>query len=287
MNPKYPVYIISKGRWKRRLTSKALEALGVPYFIVVEDQEYEAYTSAIDAHKVLVLPTSYKRAYDTCDELGDEFSKGSGAARNFVWDHSTASGAKRHWLLDDNIASFNRLNRNLMVKVTSGTIFRCTEDFVDRYENLPIAGFNYDFFAKAKEPLPPYVLNTRIFSCLLIENSLPLRWRGRYNEDLDLSLRALKLGYCTIQFNAFLQEKATTQTMGGGNTDAFYADKGTLPKSQMIVDLHPDVAKVVWRFNRWHHHVDYRAFKKNRLKRLVEVPNVVNNYGMKLVEKNG
>jgi len=124
MNPKYPVYIISKGRWKRRLTSKALEALGVPYFIVVEDQEYEAYTSVIDAHKVLVLPTSYKRAYDPCDELGEEFSKGSGAARNFVWDHSTASGAKRHWLLDDNIASFNRLNRNLMVKVTSGTIFR-------------------------------------------------------------------------------------------------------------------------------------------------------------------
>jgi len=100
-------------------------------------------------------------------------------------------------------------------------------------------------------------------------------------------LRALKLGYCTIQFNAFLQEKATTQTMGGGNTDAFYADKGTLPKSQMIVDLHPDVAKVVWRFNRWHHHVDYRAFKKNRLKRLIEVPNVVNNYGMTLVDKNG
>lgn len=284
MNPKYPVYIISKGRWKRRLTSKALEALGVPYRIVVEDDEYEAYASVIDPHKVLILPTAYKRAYDPCDGLGEDFSKGSGAARNFCWDHALASGAKRHWLLDDNIASFNRLNRNLMVKVTSGTIFRCAEDFVDRYENLPIAGFNYDFFAKAKEPLPPYVLNTRIFSCLLIENSLPLRWRGRYNEDLDLSLRALKLGYCTIQFNAFLQEKATTQTMGGGNTDAFYSDKGTLPKSQMIVDLHPDVAKVVWRFNRWHHHIDYRAFKKNRLKRLVEVPNVVNNYGMRLVE---
>ena len=52
----------------------------------------------------------------------------------------------------------------------------------------------------------------------------------------------------------------------------------------MIVDLHPDVAKVVWRFNRWHHHIDYRAFKKNRLQRLVDAPNVVNNYGMRLVE---
>jgi hypothetical protein len=285
MNPKYPVYIISKGRWKRRLTSKALEALGVPYFIVVEDQEYEAYTSVIDAHKVLVLPTAYQRLYDPCDDFGSE-RVGAGAARNFCWAHALASGAKRHWVMDDNIASFNRLNRNLMVKVTSGTIFRCAEDFVDRYENLPIAGFNYDFFAKAKEPLPPYVLNTRIYSCLLIENNLPMRWRGRYNEDTDLCLRALKLGYCTIQFNAFLQEKATTQTMEGGNTEVFYDKEGTLPKSQMLANLHPDVAKVVWRFNRWHHHVDYRAFKKNRLKRLVDVPNVVNNYGMNLIRVN-
>ena len=31
MNPDYPVYIISKGRWETRLTSKALEKMGVPY----------------------------------------------------------------------------------------------------------------------------------------------------------------------------------------------------------------------------------------------------------------
>ena len=121
---------------------------------------------------------------------------------------------------------------------------------------------------------------------LLIKNDLPIRWRGRYNEDTDLSLRVLKAGLCTVQFNAFLQEKATTQTLKGGNTDEFYAKEGTLPKSQMIAELHPDVAKVVWRFNRWHHHVDYRAFKKNKLQRLqnICVPNQINNFGMKLVE---
>jgi hypothetical protein len=188
--------------------------------------------------------------------------------------------------MDDNIASFNRLNRNLMVKVTSGTIFRAAEDFVDRYQNVVIAGFNYDFFAKAKEPLPAFVMNTRIYSCLLIQNSLPMRWRGRYNEDTDLSIRALKAGLCTIQFNAFLQEKATTQTMAGGNTDEFYSKEGTLPKSQMIERLHPDVAEVVWRFNRWHHHVDYSVFKHNALvKRYgVIVPEGINTYGMKLQE---
>jgi len=231
MNPNYPVYIISKGRWKTRLTSKALEKINVPYYIVVEEQEREEYASVIDPDKVLVLPVEYLRDYDTCDDAGNAIGKGSGAARNFCWEHSLTQGARRHWLMDDNIASFNRLNRNLMVKVTSGTIFRAAEDFVDRYENIGIAGLNYDFFAKAKEPLPAFVINTRIYSCMLIDNSLQMRWRGRYNEDTDLSLRVLKSGLCTVQFNAFLQEKATTQTMAGGNTTELYSKVGTLPKS--------------------------------------------------------
>jgi hypothetical protein len=164
----------------------------------------------------------------------------------------------------------------------------CSSDlFVDRYENVAIAGFNYDFFAKAKEPLPAFVMNTRIYSCLLIDNSLPMRWRGRYNEDTDLSLRVLKAGMCTVQFNAFLQEKSTTQMMKGGNTDEFYAKEGTLPKSEMLAKLHPDVAKVVWRFNRWHHHVDYKPFKKNKLIKHEDlvIPIGVNNYGMELVNE--
>jgi hypothetical protein len=286
MNPKYPIYIVSKGRWKTRLTSKALERINVPYYIVVEAHEREEYAAVIDPAKVLVLPEKYLRDYYTCDDEGESRGKGPGAARNFCWDHSMSLGYARHWVMDDNIASFNRLNRNLMVKVTSGTIFRAAEDFVDRYQNVVIAGFNYDFFAKAKEPLPAFVMNTRIYSCLLIQNSLPMRWRGRYNEDTDLSIRALKAGLCTIQFNAFLQEKATTQTMAGGNTDEFYSKEGTLPKSQMIERLHPDVAEVVWRFNRWHHHVDYSVFKHNTLvKRYgVVVPEGINTYGMKLQE---
>ena len=51
MNPKYPVYVISKGRWESRLTSKALERMKVPYHIVVEPQEFDNYASVIDKQK--------------------------------------------------------------------------------------------------------------------------------------------------------------------------------------------------------------------------------------------
>ena len=285
MNPEYPIYIVSKGRWDTRLTSKALEKANIPYYIIIEKQEYQDYANVIDPKKILILPTEYQDKYDTCDDLGSSKSKGPGPARNYAWEHSIALGAKWHWVMDDNIKVFNRLNRNKMVQVTSGAIFKASEDFVNRYENVAISGFNYDFFVQSKQQHPPYILNTRIYSCLLIRNDIPYRWRGRYNEDTDLSLRALKDKFCTIQFNTFLQEKAQTQTIKGGNTQEFYEKEGTLPKSKMLEDLHPDVAKVVWKFNRWHHHVDYRPFKKNRLikKQGLVVPDVVNNYGMKLI----
>lgn len=286
MNPQFPVYIISKGRHESRLTSRALEYMSVPYHIVVEPQERDAYASVIDAAKVLVLDMAYKAAYETHDPMGDAkgIGPGSGPARNFVWDHSIASGAAWHWIVDDNIDGFFRLNRNLKVPVSDGTIFRCMEDFVLRYQNLAMAGPNYFKFATRKGKMPPYVLNTRLYSCNLIRNSLPFRWSGRYNEDLHLSLRILKAGWCTVQFNAFLQDKATTQKFSGGNKSEFYASEGTLPKSRMIVDLHPDVAKVVWKFNRWHHSVDYRPFKTNRLipRADLVIPDGVNDYGMSL-----
>ena len=286
MLPRYPIYVVSKGRWKNRLTSKALNVMGIPYKIVVEQDQLPMYQAEVGADRCLVLPQRYLDEYDTCDDLGDTKSKGPGAARNFVWDHATELGSKRHWVMDDNLDAFHRLNRNIKRESDTPAIFAAMEDFVDRYENVPVAGPNYYSFVKSSDGVPAFVTNTRIYSCLLIQNDAPYRWRGRYNEDTDLSLRVLKDGLCTIQFNAFLQGKVTTQRMKGGNTDEFYALEGTKAKSQMLADLHPDVAKVVWRFNRWHHHVDYKPFSKNRLIKRgdVVVSEKVNNYGMGLVD---
>ena len=114
--------------------------------------------------------------------------------------------------------------------------------------------------------MPPFVTNTRIYSCNLIRNSSEYRWRGRYNEDTDLSLRMLKDGFCTVQFNAFLQLKVTTQTLSGGNTGEFYDKEGTRPKSEMQVAMHPDVSRLTERWGRVHHYVDYSPFARNRLR---------------------
>lgn len=184
--------------------------------------------------------------------------------------------------MDDNIRCFYRRNRNQETQVTSGTIFKCAEDFTERYENVAIAGFQYSFFSKVRHVEPAFRLNTRIYSCLLIDNNLDYRWRGRYNEDTDLSLRVLKDGWCTVLFYAFLQYKAETMTLKGGNTDELYRDDGRLRMAEQLKEQHPDLVSVIWRFSRWQHHVDYEPFKRNRLikKAGVMIPTGIDNYGM-------
>jgi len=41
--PKYPVYIISKGRYDKTLTADLFDNADVKYLIAVEPQEYESY----------------------------------------------------------------------------------------------------------------------------------------------------------------------------------------------------------------------------------------------------
>jgi hypothetical protein len=273
MNPKYPIYIISKGRSESRLTVRSLELINVPFRVVIEPQEYDKYAAVIDPKKLIVTPFS---------NLG----LGSIPVRNFVWEHSINEGHKRHWVVDDNIAHFYRINKNLKIRVNDGTIFRCCEDFSDRFENVKMSGMNYAFFCPAGEYRPPYYLNTRVYSCILLDNSLDLRWRGRLNEDTDLSIRIMKEGFCTILFNAFTCGKAATLTMKGGNTDELYKAAGDnrLSFAQSLQAQHPDVVQIIKRWGRWHHLVDYTVFEKNHLilKNDLNIPKGINEYGMVL-----
>lgn len=271
MIPFYPVYIISKGRWESRHTAKALERMKVPYSIVIEPQEFDQYAAVIDRQNIITLPFS---------NLG----QGSIPARNFVWEHAAARLASRYWILDDNIEGFYRLHHNLKVPAATGSIFRAAEDFVDRYENVAIAGFHYHMFASRKTKMPPFLRNRRIYSCILLKTDIPYRWRGRYNEDTDLSLRVLKDGWCTVLFFAFLAGKLPTMSVQGGNTEELYKDDGRLKMAESLRDQHPDVTTITWKWGRWQHQVDYSGFKRNalRLRPGVVIEEGINDYNMVL-----
>jgi len=283
VQPHYPLFIPTLSRSDSRLTIKALQRMGIKeWYAVVEPQEYKQYAAVIPKQNIIVLDLSYKEQYETLDNLGLSKSVGPGAARNFIWNTATQMGYEWHWVMDDNIRQFTRWNNNLRYEVLSGAFFRIMEDFCLRYTNVGMAGPNYRAFLPRKYKRPPYLINTRIYSCNLIRNDIPYRWRGRYNEDTILSLDMMKDKWCTVQFNAYQQDKMVTQSVKGGNDKVFYSQEGTYPKSIMLVNEYPEYARLVEKYGRPHHFVDYTQFK-HRLIRKEGASFEPNDYGMELV----
>jgi hypothetical protein len=282
-----PIYVVSKGRARYPYTIRTLSLMRTRFYVVVEAPEVDDYRAAIHAHggwgTVLTLDPGYKSSYDALMPLADTDSRGPGPARNFAWDHAAANGANRHWVMDDNISEFRIYTDGRKRWAADRTPLRLMEDFQARYTNLVMCGPNYEHFINARERHTPFVMNTRIYSCNLIATDLahPHRWRGRYNEDTILSLDLLTAGWATVQFNLSLQKKLGTQSLPGGNTDEFYHREGKMDpaatkseirrglrraaggtdfKSRMLVAEYPQYARLVRRFQRLHHLVDYSSF---------------------------
>lgn len=276
---RYPIYIPSKGRADVATTPKLLDQAGIDYRIVVESIEAEQYRKVFGADKILELPFH---------DLG----QGSIPARNWIWEHAISGGHPWHWIIDDNVQGFYRAhgNKRLTVRESSAPL-RMVEDFADRYKNLAFAGLNDVAFMPDTSTIPMR-LNTRVYSVTLINSELPYRWRGRYNEDTDLCLRALKDGWATILFCNMLMDKPQTARgdgsggTKGGNTDHVYSDGDNRRAfAESLKEQHPDVTEIVWKFDRWHHQVDYSRFKGNRLIARSDAPIVSSEfeYGLRLV----
>lgn len=280
INNKYPICIPSKGRWEYSTTDKILDRMGISYKFFVEENEGDKYIEKLGENKVITMPFH-------------DLNSGSIPARNYIWEWCKDREYNRHWYLDDNITGLYRLNKSMRIPVYGGGFFRAMEDFVDRYENIAMAGPHLKQFlvlaSGAKSYRMPYRLNSRVYSCILINTNLPDRWRGKYNEDTDLSIRLLKQGHCTLLFNAFLIQKAPTaysknaKPLPGGNTDNVYnADYYRYRFAKSLEKQHPDIVKIIWRYGRWHHYIDYSIFRKNKL---IPRPDIVpiqikNEYGM-------
>lgn len=291
IQPKYPIYVITKGRWEKTLTIDTLEDMGVDFRICVEPDEWDKYSSnpKIDTTKIIKLPENFS-----------ERKQGGIPVRNWVWQDSIDRGFTKHWIIDDNIDGFYRWNENVQKRIRDGVFFRAMEDFSDRYKNLGLTSCQYASFVPAIDTTrPPFHVNTRTYSCILIntellDNRLEERWRGTYNEDTDLTLRVLSTGdLCTVNFNQFLSGKQTTGTMKGGNTTTIYEfgkeDKwgGLKKKFDELKENWGDIVKYTTnrhKDGRPHHTIPYtRLFKQElKLKDGIKEIEGVNDYNMKL-----
>jgi len=250
--PKYPVYIVSKGRAYNPITAKIFESSGIDYFIVVEPQEAEEYKMALSEKRVLVLPFA---------NLG----LGSYPSRNFCWHHSVLNGHLKHWVFDDNIMSFSKWVDGKRKKCNTASECLCYVEAFSDLHKIDISGFEYRYFC-TKPPKRAFKRNVHVYSAMLISNSIKFRWRLKYNEDVDLCLQILHSGGTTASCVYYLTDKVSTfKKMKGGNQDELYKGndpKKKLLKAKMLQAVWPQYVKVVIRFNRYHHLIDWKIFSK-------------------------
>jgi len=222
----------------RCLTVRCLLRERVPFRLVVEPAEEDAYRSAFPTAEVLVLPEDGMRL------LG---------ARNWIRDLSDAEGWERHWQLDDNIQDFRRLYRGKRIPCDAAVALRVCEDFTDRYTNIGVSGLNYQMFV-TDVTRAPFYLNCHIYSCSLIWNRMPYRHRLIYNDDTDLCLQVLAGGLCTVALNVFMAHKQRTMVATGGNTtDLYRAEDGRLRMARSLERVWPYVVTTDRRFRRPQH----------------------------------
>lgn len=275
--PRYPVYIPSKGRAQNVHTAKMFSQDDVPFKIVVEPKEVPAYVEEWGEENILALP---------------EDGKGLVYSRNWIKDHSIANGDERSWQFDDDVVSLVRLHKGERMYCASNIPLVAAEDFVDRYENVALASFNSEFFCVVNNGVtqvqyPPFYLNSRCYTNFLVLNSLPNRWRFRYNEDTDMTLQVLSDGWCTILFNAFLMRTPATLTATGGQMVDMYGGDGRLKMSRELERVWPGVVETRRRFGRPQHYVKnhWAGFDTPLKKKAgVKIPKQPNNYGLKLKE---
>ena len=240
----FPIYVPSKGRAdQQKMTGAMFDTAAVPFHFVVEPQDEDAYVDAWGADRVLLLP---------------ENDQGLVYARNWIKDYSTRSGEPRHWQFDDDVARMIRVHKGYRIPVDASMALQVLEDFALRYTNVALASFNYEKFVPVTGDwggkFPPFYLNTRCYTCFLIDNAIPNRWRGRYNEDTDMTLQVLADGMCSVLLNAFCIRTPATMTQSGGQT-AIYEGDGRLHMAKEMERRWPGVVEVKRKFGRPQHHV--------------------------------
>ncbi len=164
---KYPIYIVSKGRWENPITAKQFIKDGVDFKILVEPQEYENYCESIPERFVQKLPFS---------NLG----LGSYPARNEAWKDSIINSHSKHWVFDDNICVFNKWQgggRRKAPSVKHALLY--VEAFSDS-NNIDVSGFEKKTFS-TRVPKRPFKTNCHVYSTLLIRVHLNKLTKYNFN----------------------------------------------------------------------------------------------------------
>lgn len=203
----HPIFIPSKGR-PESSTAALLDEAEIPYNVLVEPQDRDAYYARSLSHGVLIqLP---------------ENDRGVTFVRNFTKDLAKTKDSAWFWILDDDIKNFYLVEKGRLVKSDPRTVLFAAQALFRRVGNVGIGALEYGQFAwSAKKDHAIGYCDVAV--CLNAERTRNLRYRDNTKEDRDFALQVLKSGSLAVRAtHCAFQAPKIGSNKGGLHED--YAD---------------------------------------------------------------
>jgi len=144
MQPRFPLYIVSKGRSAYMITSKVLTRMGVRHFVVVEPEQASDYSAAVASMGLLAdvieMDMGLKASYELCDDLGLTKSTGSGPARNYARVHPDVATVAMRWGRVHHHVDYSGFKRQKLILKPDAKIPLQNNEYGMRLVTLPPKG---------------------------------------------------------------------------------------------------------------------------------------------------
>ncbi len=241
-----PVWIATKGRANKPLTTALLDSEGVPYTLAVEPQDEDAYRAAYPAAALHVL---------------DANDQGLAYVRNAI----LAQNAGPFWMLDDDIQKFGKTVQNRNVRVGAREALEGAEALFAQQPLVAHGALEYWQYAWSSNK--PYALNSYCDVCVWIDASrltmLNFRPETNLKADRDFTLQVLALGYDTMRVQAYSFATPENGSNAGGLQAEYRAGTPEQRSVEQVVRLWPGIAQPVVKKNGRHDaKINWRALRK-------------------------
>ena len=258
------VYIISKGRpWCK--TAQTLTNMEYPgdWFIVCgnNDETIDEYRENWGDHVLEFDWYDEITRTDTLDNFGFEnMPSGAVPVRNATCDIARSRGELRHWQLDDDYNAFYRIIPGTFKKkrMNGQELYEVLTEISEFAHKCGLQNAGIALGTIESHPRKKKTFSRRVFNAhnLPTDPKLFTRWRGRMNDDLINAIETYRNGGFEMLFKYANLTMMTSQQEAGGLTE-LYRKEGTVRKTAYPVLLAPQAVKLVVRFGRYHHRVNW------------------------------
>lgn len=224
--PRFPLYVPTRGRAGSATTPELLRAAGLPYRLVVEPAETAAYAAAYPDAELVVL---------------DRDGAGIAFARRAAQDHAERTGAAFAWQLDDDLRAV-KLSRPDGDKrreepIGIGRALAIVEAVVGRFDGIGAAGLKH--LAWSRSERLDVAVNRNVAVAALLATGTGIAFRDGTIEDADHTLQLLAGGWSSVLFTRLVYQTPATGSEPGGNTEVTHTRDSREARARRTQELWP------------------------------------------------